>query len=83
MKKYIIFLILVTLFNGFSAISQQLLKGNIVDEATNKPLAFATIYLNTTSIGKTSDDLGNFQFKIPEGEHRGNCSIYRLSALKF
>ncbi len=56
-------------YNAFDVSAQPLLKGSIVDETTNEALAFATIYLNNTSIGTNSDNNGEFEFQIPSGSH--------------
>jgi hypothetical protein len=41
----------------------QVLQGRILDEATNEPLAFASIYYNNSTIGVQSDTEG--RFRIP------------------
>ncbi|MCB0515911.1 MAG: carboxypeptidase-like regulatory domain-containing protein [Chitinophagales bacterium] len=41
----------------------QTIRGNIIDQASNLPLPYATISLENTSIGTVSDSLGNFTLK--------------------
>lgn len=43
-------------------------KGRVIDAKTFKPLAFATVYLNQTTIGAVTNDKGDFDIKnIPPG----------------
>ena len=42
----------------------QTFKGTVLDESTNKPISFATIYFNGTTVGTYSNDNGNFELGI-------------------
>lgn len=47
-------------------------RGNIRDKTTGEPLAWATIYLEGTSIGTTSDERGDFAltYSAPKGDKK-------------
>ncbi|WP_188467486.1 carboxypeptidase-like regulatory domain-containing protein [Marivirga lumbricoides] len=83
MNKHIILYSIFFCFQATFAEAQQQLRGTIIDEATLEPLAFATIYLNTTSIGTTSDNEGSFNFQVPEGEHEVIVQFVGYKTLSF
>lgn len=60
---------------GFVANSQKILRGVVLNE-DNKPLPNASIFINTTTIGTTADEQGNFSLRIPDGR----CAIIVASA---
>ncbi len=48
----------------------QTIRGTVVDEGSNMPLPYAAVGLQNTSIGTTTDSLGNFTLKnIPIGRY--------------
>lgn len=48
----------------------QTIRGMVLDEASNRPLAFAAVDLQNTTIGTITDSLGNFTLKdIPIGRY--------------
>ena len=57
------------MFLGLVASSQNLLKGVVVDAEKNSPLPNASVFLNATSIGTSTDEKGNFSLSIPGGRH--------------
>ena len=62
------FLFLVCFIGAFS---QAVLKGKVISEDTQKPLAAVSVYLNNTSLGAVTNDNGVFIItKIPSGEFR-------------
>jgi len=61
-----IFCSLLIVFS-YTLYSQSLLKGKILDE-NNLGLSFATIYVEGTTIGTTSNANGDYQLKIPSGQ---------------
>src|SRR6476619_2508934 len=63
---YIIYFLLFCCFIGNS---QKLLKGIVIDEQNNKPIANASVFLNTTSIGTVTNSQGNFELAIPNGRY--------------
>jgi hypothetical protein len=70
MKK----LITVFLFlNLYTVTYNQIIKGTILDKNTKSPIAFATVYFNTTSVGAYTDDKGFFKLDI------GNISSMPLT----
>ena len=57
------------LFFCFFAQCQKLLKGIVIDEEKNKPIANASVFLNTTSFGTVTNSQGNFELTIPKGKY--------------
>jgi hypothetical protein len=61
MKKLIsVFLFL----NLYLVAYNQIIKGTILDKNTKGPVAYATVYFNTTSVGSYTDDKGFFKLDI-------------------
>jgi hypothetical protein len=59
------------LFCSQWAFSQVVLKGKVISEETQKPLASVSVYLNNTSLGTVTNEQGNFIItKIPSGKFR-------------
>jgi outer membrane receptor protein involved in Fe transport len=50
------------------------LRGSVRDGSTNEPLAFATIIVDSTSQGTTTDSRGRFTLVLSPGDHRLRCS---------
>lgn len=51
------------------------IKGKVVDGVSLNPLAFASVFISTTTIGVNTDESGNFTLNnIPEGEQELVCS---------
>jgi hypothetical protein len=69
--KNLIF-VLLPLFTFSVAVSQtetriaQIIKGQVIDQTTNEPVAYTNIGIEGTFYGTASDDNGNFQLKVPE-----------------
>ncbi|MGC3947862.1 MAG: carboxypeptidase-like regulatory domain-containing protein [Chryseolinea sp.] len=62
--------VLVLLLCSLSALSQTTISGTVTDATTRKPMPFASVYLNLTTIGVYSDDQGRFTLRnIPMGRH--------------
>ncbi|SHF40983.1 CarboxypepD_reg-like domain-containing protein [Mariniphaga anaerophila] len=84
MNKYLI--ILLTLFFSYNAFSQtetgiaQSIKGKVINDLTNEPVAYTNIGIEGTLYGTASDADGNFELKIPVEMASGQ--IY-FSALSF
>lgn len=49
--------------------SQKIVKGLVVDEATMLPVNKATVFINRTSTGTTTNERGEFTLAIPFGRH--------------
>src|SRR5579864_5914586 len=55
----------------FGAFSQAVIRGKVISEETQKPLAAVSVYLNNTSLGAVTNDNGVFIItKIPSGKFR-------------
>lgn len=57
---------------GFSQNCSLTMSGNIKDPDTGLPLEFANIYINTSSIGTSTDSRGFFRF---ENICKGNTTL--------
>lgn len=62
MKKILIFLLL---FLTIGVQAQTIITGKVVDESTNAKLSGVTIYINSSTIGTTTDEEGKFTLKVP------------------
>lgn len=56
-------------FSGFFANDQKLVKGIVLDLEKNTPISKASIFLNTTSVGTTSNEQGHFTLSVPAGKY--------------
>ncbi|WP_332089689.1 carboxypeptidase regulatory-like domain-containing protein [Paenibacillus sp. GYB003] len=45
-------------------------RGKVLDHVTEQPLAGALVYVDAGEISTTTDRLGQFQLRVPEGNHR-------------
>jgi hypothetical protein len=55
----------------FGAFSQTVLKGKVISEESQKPLASVSVYLNNTSLGAVTNEDGMFVIRgIPSGKFR-------------
>ena len=63
-------LLVLLLLLSLSALGQQhVVQGRVVDELTNKPLEFVSVYVNTTTIGTSTDEAGAFTLRLPDGHY--------------
>ena len=69
MKKFCYMLLVVFITGTASAQTEtqiaKTIKGKVVNEATNEPVAYTNVGIENTFYGTASDDKGNFQLKIP------------------
>jgi len=64
-------LILLLLIFCSGAFSQAVLRGKVISEETQKPLASVSVYLNNTSLGTITNEQGIFIItKVPSGKFR-------------
>ena len=64
----IVFIILILLFSNKIFSQQLILKGKVTD-ANLDPLSFVTVQIKGLQIGTHTDDKGNYQFQLEEGEY--------------
>ena len=64
MKKGLLFFLL--LFLSISVFTQTIIRGKVTT-SSNEILEGASVYLNNTTIGTTTDDKGEFELKIKQG----------------
>jgi len=76
-------LVVVALAFSHSSFSQYTLRGQVLDSASNEPLPLATIYLNNTTLGTSSDIEGIFSLNIPEGNYEAVFSYTGYKALVY
>jgi len=63
--------VLLFLVCCFGALSQTVIRGKVISEETQKPLAAVSVYLNNTSLGAITNDDGIFIIsKVPTGKFR-------------
>src|SRR3954468_22532045 len=66
--KYFRLSIVLLCFFSFKALSQNELTGRVYNQANNKPIPFASIYIEDLKIGAICDSDGTYSLKrIPEG----------------
>ena len=59
MKKITLFLLCLFSLSAFSQKSS--VKGRILEKGTLQPVSFATVYINGTTKGTVTDDLGQYE----------------------
>ncbi|ANE52558.1 carboxypeptidase-like regulatory domain-containing protein [Flavisolibacter tropicus] len=64
--KYLFLLLFVSL--SYSSYAQTVLKGVVVEQETNKPVPAASVFLNNTSVGTTTNGQGYFELTMPSGK---------------
>ncbi len=65
-----IFILLLLSTRLFAQQPTQTIRGTVIDEASNVPLVYAAVGLQNTTIGTTTDSLGNFTLKnVPIGRY--------------
>ena len=64
MKLPLISLILFLFNLNFYAQNNEIIKGKIKDKSTLEPIPFANIYVNNTTIGTQTNELGEFSLKV-------------------
>ena len=81
MKKELLFILFV--FVTLNAFSQVLIKGKVVS-SRNEVLEGASVYLNNTTVGTTTNENGEFRLKIKEGNYDLVVSFigYKTSQIK-
>jgi hypothetical protein len=70
LRSFLKFFLLLVSIHLFAQQPTQSIRGTVVDQASNRPLWYATVGIQNTSSGTTTDSLGNFTLKnIPIGRH--------------
>ena len=62
-------LIICFTFFSISALCQKILRGEVTDGEKNKPVPFASVFLNNTSVGTKTNEEGRFELNIPDGKY--------------
>jgi hypothetical protein len=61
----LLIILLCTIYKA--SVGQGVLRGKVLDSETKEPLPFASIYLNGTTVGSSSNRSGEFGLNIPRG----------------
>ncbi len=69
LKGFFLSLLLLCLFGNAGLAQKALLKGKITDGDNNEPLIGATVILDGTSTGTTTDYDGNYELSVDKGTH--------------
>jgi hypothetical protein len=75
-----LFWLSILIFLGYFEIYGQVIKGQIVDSKTNKPLEYVSIGIINTPFGTISDDKGIFEFEFKKQDL---SSIVRISTIGY
>ena len=67
MKQLI--LLLCCCLSSLSLLAQHKIQGRVVDETTDAPIEFVSVYVNTTTIGATTNAKGEFALQVPGGRY--------------
>ena len=68
----ILSILIILFFLSLATMAQQpgklvkTIKGKVINAATNEPISYTNIGLESTFYGTASDDEGNFELKIPQ-----------------
>lgn len=82
MKINYFLIILAFLASTLQLTSQVTIEGKVLDEK-NEPLEGAAVYLNNTSIGTTTNELGEFELRIKEGSHDLIVSFFSFETIQY
>ncbi len=83
MKRLLLFHFLFICFSYSSIAQETILKGKVVDAKSAEPLAFASVFLNNTTIGTVTSEDGTFSLSIPSGQHEIITSFMGYEPLSF
>jgi len=60
---------LFLILNGFGIATAQVFTGMVIDEETEEPVPYSSIFLTNTTLGVTADQNGEFSLDIPHGNY--------------
>jgi hypothetical protein len=71
MKTYFSYflLLLVTFISGTAYAQKKAFNGRVIDEKTNEPLEFVSVYITNTTIGTITNDKGGFSLMLDPGKY--------------
>src|SRR5690606_41627432 len=80
LRSFSVFILLLFSAPSIAQPLTQTIRGTVVDEASNRPLTFAAVGLQNSSVGTTTDSLGNFTLKdVPISRYNIIVSILGYS----
>ncbi len=82
MKKLFLFLYILLFFSTVGYSQNGTIRGMVIDKGTGEELIGATIYLDGTTTGTTTDFDGNFSLDVPAGVHVIVCSFISYETIK-
>ncbi|RDV15555.1 carboxypeptidase-like regulatory domain-containing protein [Pontibacter diazotrophicus] len=68
-KLLSVLVLLLLLFCSLPVLGQHVVQGRVVDERTDEPLEFVSVYVNTTTIGTSTNEAGAFTLTLPDGHY--------------
>lgn len=74
MKRYLL-LILLIFISSFALFAQKIIEGQVLDQSSNFPIAFANIGIQNTRYGTVSEEDGSFSLEVPEGYLKDTISF--------
>jgi hypothetical protein len=78
LKKALFFCLLACLANLLPAFAQTKLTGVVLDKKTNTPLPFASVSLKKATIGTATNDKGEFELLVPDGNTSDSLLFHYL-----
>lgn len=76
-----LFVLLLFLLSIIGHAQNKVVTGRVVDETTNEPLEFVTIFITNTTLGTTTNEKGTFSISLPAGKHEIVVSMVGYGAI--
>ncbi|PKK36962.1 hypothetical protein BWI96_08755 [Siphonobacter sp. SORGH_AS_0500] len=80
--KYLFTLLFCCFIHSLGA-QNQILKGRVLDEKTNEPVAFASVFINTTTTGTLTNEKGEFSLSVKAGNYEVIVSMVGYEPLVY
>ncbi|MDQ1088018.1 carboxypeptidase-like regulatory domain-containing protein [Siphonobacter sp. SORGH_AS_1065] len=80
--KYLFTLLFCCFIHSLGA-QDQILKGRVLDEKTNEPVAFASVFINTTTTGTLTNEKGEFSLSVKAGNYEVIVSMVGYEPLVY
>ena len=69
MKRYLLFIFITLTAFSFKASAQQFVLSGRVTDQKNNPIPFVSVYIRNSTYGTTTNENGNYQFKLAPGTY--------------
>ncbi|MDR6194167.1 carboxypeptidase-like regulatory domain-containing protein [Siphonobacter sp. SORGH_AS_0500] len=80
--KYLFTLLFCCFIHSLGA-QDQILKGRVLDEKTNEPVAFASVFISTTTTGTLTNEKGEFSLSVKAGNYEVIVSMVGYEPLVY